>query len=172
MHPGTRRLVLMRHAKAEPYAATDRVRRLTDRGEADAAAAGRWLDGQGLRPDRVLVSGAKRTVSTWQAVADAAGWGEVEPVVDDVLYAAGPDVVLDEIRLVPAEVRSLLVIGHNPTMATLAQLLDDGEGDPAVAEQMALGFPTGAIAVLAVDGEWADIDYATARVTAYHVGRG
>ncbi|MDP3892188.1 histidine phosphatase family protein [Nocardioides sp.] len=172
MHPGTRRLLIVRHAKAEPYAATDRERRLTDRGRDDAAAAGRWLASRELRPGQALVSGAVRTVETWHAVAEAAAWHDLEPRFEDGLYAAGPDAVLDEIRLVPDEVSDLMVIGHNPTMATLAQLLDDGDGDPAVVDEMVLGFPTCALALFSVAGDWRSLDYAGARVEAYHVGRG
>ena len=44
------------------------------------------------------------------------------------------------------------MIGHNPTMAYLAQMLDDGDGDAEAAAGMNEGFPTGALAVFAVDG--------------------
>ena len=64
-------------------------------------------------------------------MSGGAGWS-VTPVVDDGLYSAGPDTALDLMRDTPAEARSLVVIGHNPTVAYLAQMLDDGEGDPAV----------------------------------------
>jgi phosphohistidine phosphatase len=37
---------------------------------------------------------------------------------------------------------------------------------------MAVGFPTGALAVFEVSGAWADLDLASARLVAFHVGRG
>ena len=64
------------------------------------------------------------------------------------------------------------MVGHNPTMASLAALLDDGEGDDEAGNEMALGFPTSALAVFAYDGDWADLDEASASVVAFHVGRG
>ena len=64
------------------------------------------------------------------------------------------------------------MIGHNPTMAYLAQLLDDGMGDPAAMADMTGGFPTCALTIFEYDGEWADLDLGSARVAAFHVGRG
>jgi phosphohistidine phosphatase len=66
----------------------------------------------------------------------------------------------------------LVVVGHNPTMAYLAQLLDDGSGDDEAGSQMARGFPTGALAVFDVAGSWTELDLASARLVAFHVGRG
>ena len=54
------------------------------------------------------------------------------------------------------------MVGHNPTMASLAALLDDGDGDEEAGNEMALGFPTSAVAVFAYDGDWADLDEASA----------
>jgi phosphohistidine phosphatase len=36
---------------------------------------------------------------------------------------------------------------------------------------MATGFPTGAVAVFEVPGAWSDLDLASARLIAFHVGR-
>ena len=38
----------------------------------------------------------------------------VDPTFDDGFYSAGPDTALDLIRATPTEVRSRVVIGHNP----------------------------------------------------------
>ena len=162
---------MVRHAKAEQSADTDHARRLLDRGRADATAAGQWLADQGLVADHALVSAARRALETWSALASGAGW-ELEPTTDEGLYAAGPDTALDLIRGVPADTGVLVVVGHNPTMAHLAQLLDDGEGDPEAANAMASEFPTSAVAVFEYDGAWADLDLTSARLVAFHVGRG
>ncbi len=164
-------MVVVRHAKAEQVASSDMERGLTDRGRADAAEAGAWLASRGFVPDHVLVSSAVRTRETWEAVADAASW-TLEPDFETALYAAGPESALDLVRLVPAEAHSLLVIGHNPTMGYLAQLLSDGMGDPAAMADMTGGFPTCALTIFEYDGEWADLELGSARVAAFHVGRG
>jgi phosphohistidine phosphatase len=167
----SRRLVVVRHAKAEQSGGADQPRRLIDRGRADAEAAGRWLAGEDVVPDHALVSAAPRAQETWEALASGAGW-TVTPSLDEGLYSAGPDTALDLIRRTPPDATVLVVVGHNPTMAQLAQLLDDGEGDPEASNAMVTGFPTSAVAVFEYDGEWADLDITAARLVAFHVGRG
>ena len=171
MQSTTRVLVIMRHAKAEPSAPSDHERVLTDRGTADADEAGAWLRGTGTTPGRALVSDAARTRGTWAALAGSAGW-DVVPEYDASLYAAGPDTALDLLRETDDTVDTLVVIGHNPTMAYVAQMLDDGDGDAEAVAAMNEGFPTSAVAVFAVDGAWADLEMGGARLTAFHVGRG
>ena len=72
MSDDVRRLVVIRHAKAEPVASSDHARRLTDRGRQDAAEAGRWARAAGFLPDHALVSTAARAHETWTAFATAA----------------------------------------------------------------------------------------------------
>jgi phosphohistidine phosphatase len=165
-----RLIVVMRHAKAEQLGPTDLERELSPRGGEDAAAMGRWLGEQQITPDHALVSAAVRTRQTWEIVAEAAGWS-LEPTFDRGLYAAGPDTAFDLMRETPDEPRTLLVIGHNPTIAVVAQLLDDGSGDEAADQEMTAGFPPSALAVFEYDGKWSDLEPATARLTAFHSPR-
>lgn len=163
-------LVVMRHAMAEQSAPTDAERALTPRGVRDAGAAGAWLAESAVRADHALVSAALRTRQTWEAVSGAAGWG-VEASYDEGLHTAGPETTLDVVRAVPPGTSTLVVVGHNPTISLLAQLLDGGEGDPEAADQILLGFPTAAVAVLTVRAAWADLGPGSASVTGFHVGR-
>jgi phosphohistidine phosphatase len=165
-----RHLVVMRHAKAEPGGETDHSRELSQRGWNDALDAGRWLAGRGLVPDGALVSSARRTTSTWLAVAEGGSFASAA-TSSDSLYSAGPETALDLVRETDDDVDALVVVGHNPTIAYLAQLLDDGTGDEEAGHQMAVGFPTGALAVFAVTGSWAALDLASAALVAFHVGR-
>lgn len=160
----------MRHAKAEPLASSDYERQLAPPGVAAARAAGEWLAGASLTPDQALVSSAVRTAQTWAAVAEGAAW-PLEPVLSRALYGAEPETVLDVVREVPASVSTLLLIGHNPTIATLAQLLDDGTGEPEAARAMAGGVPTSGCAVFEVTGDWADLDLPGARLRDFQVPR-
>jgi phosphohistidine phosphatase len=58
-------------------------------------------------------------------------------------------------------------------MGTLAQLLDDGEGDEVASEELvSRGFPTCSLAVFEVLVAWADLGLTGATLTAFHVGRG
>ena len=167
----SRLIALMRHTKAEQHGPSDFDRPLADRGHRDAAAAGRWLADAGFEPDHAIVSAALRTRETWQAVAASAGW-DLEAELDRGFYAAGPETALDLARLVDDGVRRLLLVGHNPTVAVLAQLLDDGDADPQLVGQLLAGYPTGAVAVFEYAGAWADLAEGTARLVGFHVGRG
>jgi phosphohistidine phosphatase len=164
-------LVVMRHAKAEQSGPSDYERQLSDRGIIDATEAGQWLANRGVEPDQALVSAAVRTQQTWEAVAEGAGW-DLEGTLEEALYDAGPETALDLIRECDEAIRTLVLVGHNPTMASLAALLDDGEGDDEAGNEVAVGFPTSALAVFSYDGDWSDLDEASASVVAYHVGRG
>ena len=166
-----RRLILMRHAKAETFAETDRERVLTERGRRDAVAAGMHLVSIGVLPGYVLVSSATRAVGTWEAVAHGAG-ADPEVSLDDAIYGGGPEVVTEVLRAVALDAEVVMVIGHNPTVAYLAHLLDDGNGDEAALREMALGYPTSALTVFEVEVPWSDLGADTATVTHFHVGRG
>lgn len=161
----------MRHGKAEAFAASDHARELTRRGVADATEAGEWARETGALPDHALVSSAARTKGTWQAFCDGSGC-DVEAVVDPGLYSGDSDAVLEILRDAPAEAHRVMVVGHNPTMAHLVHLLDDGGADPEVFAQVSAGYPTSALTVLQVEGSWDELDVAGARIKAFHVGRG
>lgn len=166
----SRQLVVMRHARAEPGGESDAARELAQRGYDDAVAGGRWLADSGFVPDGALVSSARRAASTWLAVAEGGSF-EGDATYSDSLYAAGPETALDLVRETPEDVTSLVVVGHNPTMAYLAQLLDDGTGDEDAGREMAVGFPAGAMARFEVAGGWAELELASARLVGFHVGQ-
>ena len=142
----------------------DRHRTLAERGRRDAAALGARLASDRpplgvpglIRPETVLCSAAVRTVQTAELVLAALA-DRVPLDAYQSLYEAEPDGVLTYVREVDEHARSVLVVGHNPTMFHLAwDLLADGSDDRSRLE--ARGFPTCALAVvgLGTDG-WEDI---------------
>jgi phosphohistidine phosphatase len=165
-----RRLVVMRHAKAEPVAASDHARRLVDRGRQDAAEAGRWARAEGVLPDHAFVSTAARAHETWSSFSAGAEL-DLTPELDAGLYSAGPDAALEVLRSAPATASTVMVVGHNPTMAHLVHLLDDGRAEPAAFAEISAGFPTSAVAVLEVEGDWVDLEMAAGRIALVHIGR-
>ncbi|HET6168273.1 MAG TPA: histidine phosphatase family protein [Marmoricola sp.] len=166
-----RRLLVLRHAKAEAVAASDHARRLTARGRHDAAEAGHWARSVDVVPDHALVSDAARAQETWEAFREAADVA-VEAELVAALYPAGTDAALEILRTAPDSATTVLVVGHNPTMEQLVHLLDDGDADPESFAAVSAGFPTSALAVLEVDGPWSGLDLGGARIAAFHVGRG
>ncbi len=165
------RLVVIRHAKAEAYGPSDFERELSSRGRGDAAAAGAWLAEQGVQADAGLVSAAARTRQTWDILAESAGWS-AEATFDRALYGADEDGVLDLVAMTDESVGTLVVVGHNPTVGMLAQLLDDGEGPPDAVDRLMQGYPTSATAVFDLPATWARIAMGRARLTMFNVGRG
>jgi phosphohistidine phosphatase len=145
-----RTLVILRHAKADqPAGVADIDRPLTERGHADAAAAGAWLAARGYAPDLVLCSPAKRTRQTWHGVAVAlAGARAPEVRYERALYEDGPAELFDLLKSVPDGIGTVLVIGHNPTVSALSAMLD------RAAARDADGLRTSGIAVHALHGDW------------------
>jgi phosphohistidine phosphatase len=168
-----RRVLLIRHAKAAD-ARVDLDRPLAGRGTRQAAAIGAWLEETGRVPDRVVVSPARRAAQTWD-VAAARLRPHVQPVVDPRIYDNGVEALLAVVRETPGDVRTVAVVGHNPSIGELAAALDDGRGDPAARRAVESGFPTAGVAVFSLAGPFADIAPGTATLddfTAPHGRRG
>jgi phosphohistidine phosphatase len=170
----TRTLILLRHAKAEtPGDFDDYDRALTDRGGLDADAAGAWLADERLHPDLVICSPAKRTRQTWQnaAIALAQGRsGQPSPEVhyEESLYLGRSGEVFDLLHAVADTVRTVLVIGHNPTMSEVsALLLPDDQYTGTVVEMKTSG-----LAVHTGEKAWSSAEPGSMRLTRSHTARG
>lgn len=138
-------LILLRHAEALPAQAdhTDHGRPLSERGEQEAKAAGRWLAAHGLKPDRVLCSPAIRTRSTAQLALTALGQSELQ-LADDI-YDASPGqllALLDQHE----DAGTVLLVGHNPGIERLVALLVEGRSEEF------RGMPPAGLAVLHLSG--------------------
>jgi phosphohistidine phosphatase len=162
-----RRLLLVRHAKAAD-GPVDMDRPLTERGARHAAALGAWLEQAGLTPDGVLVSPARRAAETWEQ-ASAPLLPAVPPIVDPRIYDNTVEALLAAIRETPDNVRTLAVVGHNPSIGELATVLDDGEGSPAARRDVDAGFPTGGIAVFTLGTPFDEIAPGAATLSAFTV---
>lgn len=160
-----RRLVLLRHAKAEAYAESDEARPLALRGRRQAVGVGAALAEVGLVPDLALVSAAVRTRQTWELLASRLP-GEPEVRITRDLYDAGTRGVLALVHEVPDDVATLLVVGHEPVMSSLAAYLAGPESDRALLQSVQLGVGTATRCVLEVPGGWAALGRAGARLVA------
>ncbi|MFI6335292.1 SixA phosphatase family protein [Streptomyces sp. NPDC050535] len=167
-----RRLVVLRHAKsAWPIGVADHERPLGPRGLRDAPAAGRALADAGCLPDLALCSTAVRARQTGELAA--AQWGTAPPVrLDGRLYGADAAELLAVVREVPDEVRTLLVIGHNPGLEELVLELAGDSLDDAL-DDVRTKFPTSAVAILAWHGgAWSELAPGAALLTDMIVPRG
>lgn len=142
-----RRLMLLRHAKSEwPDGIVDLERPLAPRGRAAAPLIAAYLAREGLIPDRVIVSPARRTRETFDLVAEALPPSTVM-ASEPKLYEASIGRLLAVVRELPADAHTVLVIGHNDGLKDLAALLS-GQGAPPALARMREKFPTGALAVI------------------------
>lgn len=157
----THTLTLMRHAKSswgDPSLA-DHDRPLNSRGERDAPEMGQRLKARGIRPSLVLASTSRRTTQTARAVAEAIGFPPEFIHRERELYLASPEEIMATVCAQDPSFRHILVIGHNPGISRLANLLgDDIPGD----------MPTAATITLEADvDDWLGFPHAARRVIGY-----
>jgi phosphohistidine phosphatase len=152
-----KRLILFRHAKSDwPEGVDDHDRPLSDRGKKAAPVMGVYLEKNKLLPDLVLVSTARRAQETWTRACRAL---KAPPPAKNTreVYEAAAEKLLDVVRKTGPDVRTLMIVGHNPGLEELAKrLMKDAGGEAG--GRLQEKFPTAAIAVLSFDaGEWKDI---------------
>jgi phosphohistidine phosphatase len=167
---GSKRLIVLRHAKAERGAYIDFERPLTGRGRKDALAVGRWLAESELRPDLTVCSPATRAKETWALAAVELGDG-IPTSYERALYGADIDETLAVVRDTPDDVRTLCLVGHNPGLQEFV-LAMAGEGDPDLLRMTRTDFGTAAIAVLEVEGNWSVLSESAGRLAAFVIARG
>src|SRR5262245_36911337 len=119
-----RTLVLLRHAKADrPSGVADVDRPLTERGHADAAAAGAWLAKQHYVPDLVLCSPSRRTRQTWHSVAVAlAKAGSPTVRYERAIYDGTAHDMMALMQSVDNSHHVVMLVGHNPTISQLCEM--------------------------------------------------
>jgi phosphohistidine phosphatase len=80
------------------------------------------LKGEDLVPDNIISSSAIRARATTKAVAKVSGYkGEI--ILNKSLYAAGPEAFLGVIHDLSDEYVRVLIVGHNPGLEELVELL-------------------------------------------------
>ena len=165
-----KRLYLLRHAKSswDDASLPDHERPLAPRGKKAAKAMAGHLRKEGVRPALVLCSSSVRTRETLALIAKVLG-EEVPVEVEEGLYGAGAEELLERLRAVPAGVASVLLIGHNPAVQELALDLAGGGAERARLEEK---FPTGALATLEFDVEtWTELEPGRGELVAFVVPR-
>ena len=152
------RLWLLRHAKSswDDPGANDEDRPLAPRGERAADRMGAYLEGHDVRPELVLCSSAARARQTLARVLPGLGQ-TLEIRIEPGLYTFEVGVLIDRLSRIPADVSSVLLIGHNPALQDLAvRVADRG----ARLEDISRKFPTGALAEIDVgSGSWGAVAY-------------
>ncbi len=114
-------LYLLRHAEAETSAPTDRQRRLTPKGQAQAARVGKFCCREGLAPSLILTSPAIRARQTAEAVAECLPDAQLH----EVPWAAcgmHPAGAIEELAAC-VKISPVMLVGHQPDLGCLAAAL-------------------------------------------------
>lgn len=164
-------IVLIRHAKAETPAPgrPDHSRALTAQGREDAQSVGRALAALGFEPDVAYVSDSARTVETW--VIASRGWEVPEVVRGREFYNTTVESLVEVLRGTEPGASQVVVVGHNPTVSSVAAYLSGNGSSKEALQQVSNGLRTGTAALLEFDGDWEDLGMDRARLRAV-VGRG
>jgi phosphohistidine phosphatase len=165
----TRRLYVLRHAKSswDDHSASDHERPLSERGRRAVRVLAAYIEAKGIEPDLVLCSTARRTRETLDGLGLNA-----KVVIEHRLYGASCDEVVERLRSLPTEVRSVMLVGHNPAMQMLVLRLtarvragreELSEGLEAVRRKL----PTGALVTLETNDAWSELDIGSAELADY-----
>lgn len=146
-----KKLLLARHAKSDwgDPSARDFDRELNDRGLRDAPAMGRWLAEQGVKPRVMLTSPARRALNTAEMLAEGMGFPTGLIFHEPRIYEAHTGALQEIIEESDDAIDSLMLVGHNPSMTQLVNILGGGPVD---------NMPTCSVAALEFDvTTWADL---------------
>ena len=117
-------LLLMRHGKSswKDTKMKDRERPLNKRGRKSVPRMGELLKEAELVPQVIYSSSAVRARQTAEALVTACGFtGEVEYL--DSFFMAEAEVYPKRLRKLPDDIERVMVIGHNPGLEALMQIL-------------------------------------------------
>jgi len=120
-----RHLILIRHAQSrnvEP-GEKDVDRELTDSGIQDASRLARYMYLEKIIPEIILTSHAARAKETAQLFEEQLKLGHSDVIVDEELYEASVRTLLNVITKLDNGLKSVLIIGHNPSLTHLCEHL-------------------------------------------------
>jgi phosphohistidine phosphatase len=120
-----KRLTLLRHAKSswDDSSLADHDRPLSARGQTDAPRIGRHLAQSGIKPDLALISSARRAQQTAALIAPCLTGSALELRTEPRLYLATPGELLQILAEQSDDYDELLVVGHNPGLTQLVNMM-------------------------------------------------
>ncbi|MFK7840009.1 MAG: histidine phosphatase family protein [Bdellovibrionales bacterium] len=155
-----KQLLILRHAQAlgTEIGGSDKTRKLSPNGHADAKALGKCMVKDELRPDLVLCSSAVRTRETLADVLNS--YDDLETHFIDQLYNSDFLTLKQNIHEISDDVQSLMIVAHNPGIHELAARLAMDDGSSRV-ERLLLAYMPATLTVLTCKIErWSDlVDY-------------
>lgn len=162
-------LSLLRHAKSswDAPGLSDHERPLAPRGERDAPRMAAYMAAHFEPPALIVCSTAERARRTLELVRPAVAGDDIEIKYESAIYEVPPSRLIGRIRELPSDKHNVLVVGHNPGIQG-AVLELTGQGENATIRNLAVKFPTSALAVLHFDVDrWVDVRPASGRLEAF-----
>ncbi len=154
-----RTIIVARHAKAKRGLAyqNDFKRPLSSRGKTDALLMGASLKKQGLIPELVISSAAKRAKKTAKRAITAMAYpGDL--VLKRDLYLSGSKAYLKTLKSLDDEITRVMFVGHNPD---LEELVYELTGEDVM-------ISTAGVVCIEIDlAHWNEIKNAHGRITDY-----
>lgn len=164
-----RLLYLLRHAKSswDDSSQPDHDRPLADRGRRAVKLISEYLARQQIQPELILCSSARRTRETLEGLGLRSA-----TMIEHRLYGASADDLLQRLQVVPAELGSVMIIGHNPALQVLALRLAGSESERRASgaeglSQIRQKLPTGALVTLGLSVPWAELETGCAELLDY-----
>jgi phosphohistidine phosphatase len=117
-------VLLMRHAKSswKDHKLKDIERPLNKRGKKDAPRMGHLIKDKELQPQLILSSPAVRAKQTIELFTEKLDH-KVKVEYLDAFYLAEPNIYADALRALPDDLERVMLVGHNPGLEGLLQIL-------------------------------------------------
>lgn len=145
-------LIIVRHAKSswEFPELSDDQRPLLEKGKKRTRKVINHLNKAPFdRPDLIISSHAVRALETARIFAHALGVRPDEIQVSKTLYHGDAEMILDQLYGINDEIQSVMLVGHNPTLTSFANLFL-----PKPIEWI----PTSGVVILKIPvGEWTEV---------------
>lgn len=158
----SRELLVLRHGKSDwtTDAPTDFERPLARRGRKAVKRMGRWLRAQGLVPDHIISSPAKRAEQTTLRTCKFAQIAAPPVTWERRIYEADVPDLLEVLARCPQDKKRVMIVGHNPGFEDLVDYLGGDHVTPPPDGKL---MPTAALARLEMPDQWNSLDAGCAK---------
>jgi len=157
-----RELLILRHGKSSwDSFASDFERTLTDQGQQHVERVGHFLQQNDLIPDFILSSPAQRAIHTATIICQSLGIDSNTIQTDGQIYNAQVEDLLTALSQCPEKSQRVLLVGHNPGLEELVNVVANSAEHLSPATLVQLG----------TDNDWQQLDSACARLISVTHGK-
>jgi phosphohistidine phosphatase len=158
-----RHLFLLRHGKAAwPEGISDHERPLAPRGWNTVPLVAEGLKWMVPHIDLALVSSAKRTQQTFEALSTIVN---AIPKRDEPrIYEARPSLLMGLVKGLPNDAHAVLIVGHNPGLHELGLTLAGPSSDGDALDRLERKLPTSGLMHIEFVCDWKDVDEGLGRL--------